>query len=257
MSEYYRGKRTRNIYDPKEKKPFKISRSAIDLFVTCPRCFYLDRKLGVGRPPGYPFSLNIAVDALLKKEFDIHRAKGQCHPLMKKYGIEARPVDREEMDDWRTTLKGIRYLHKQTNLLIYGAIDDLWENDKRQFIVVDYKATAKQEAIVALDKEWQDGYKRQMEVYQWLFRRNGFEVARRGYFVYCNGKTDREAFDARLEFDITLVPHDGDDKWVEGVIGDLHACLNRDVVPKAAEGCDYCRYRHDAAEVMGNLPERD
>ena len=151
MSDYYRGKRTRNIYSSSDKEPFKISRSAIELFVNCPRCFYLDRKLGVGRPPGFPFTLNSAVDALLKKEFDIHRAKGQCQPLMKKYGIEARPVDREEMDAWRSTRKGIQYLQKQTDLLIYGAIDDLWENAKKQLIVVDYKATSKQEAIVALD----------------------------------------------------------------------------------------------------------
>ena len=80
MSEYYNPKRTRNVYG--QEVPFKLSRSKVDLFVECPKCFYLDRKLGVGRPPGYPFSLNSAVDTLLKKEFDIHRAKREAHPLM-------------------------------------------------------------------------------------------------------------------------------------------------------------------------------
>jgi len=42
--------RRRNLYDPKSKEPFVISRSKIDLFLECPRCFYLDRKLGLGRP---------------------------------------------------------------------------------------------------------------------------------------------------------------------------------------------------------------
>ena len=74
MPKYYNPKRTKNIYDPASKNPFKLSRSKIDLFLECPRCFYLHRRLGVGRPPGYPFTLNVAVDALLKKEFDIHRA---------------------------------------------------------------------------------------------------------------------------------------------------------------------------------------
>jgi hypothetical protein len=77
MSEYYNPKRTKNIYDPSSKEPFKISRSKLDLLLNCPRCFYLDRRLWIDQPPGYPFNLNSAVDELLKKEFDIHRAKNQ------------------------------------------------------------------------------------------------------------------------------------------------------------------------------------
>ena len=81
MSKYYNPKNTRNIFKPESKEPFRLSRSKIELFIDCPRCFYLDRRLGTGRPPGFPFSLNSAVDTLLKKEFDIHRAKGAPHPL--------------------------------------------------------------------------------------------------------------------------------------------------------------------------------
>ena len=84
MSQYYKSKRERNIYDPADSKPFKLSRSKIDLFLECPRCFYMDRRLGVGRPPGFPFALNSAVDALLKKEFDGYRARGQAHPLIER-----------------------------------------------------------------------------------------------------------------------------------------------------------------------------
>jgi len=67
MSEYYKGKRTRNIYSPNDEKPFKLSRSKIDLFMECPRCFYIDRRLGLGRPPGFPFALNSAVDPCSRK----------------------------------------------------------------------------------------------------------------------------------------------------------------------------------------------
>ncbi len=43
---------------------WKLSRSKIDFFFECPRCFYLDNKLGTKRP-GFPsFNLNIAVDEL-------------------------------------------------------------------------------------------------------------------------------------------------------------------------------------------------
>ena len=250
MSDYYTAQRTRNIYDLSDEKPFKLSRSKIDLFMQCPRCFYLDRKLGVGRPPGFPFALNSAVDALLKQEFDTHRVEGTQHPLIEKYGVDAKPVLHENLDKWRHNFTGVQYLHEPTNLLIFGAIDDLWQNSKGEFIVVDYKATAKSDDITELDKSWHEGYKRQMEVYQWLLRQNGYKVSDTGYFVYCNGKTDREAFDGKLDFDVTLIPYTSNDDWVEKTIKEIHKCLNSDKIPKADPECDYCAYREAVNNVM-------
>lgn len=242
MSGYYNSQRVRGLYGEDAKTPFKLSRSKIDLFLNCPRCFYFDRKLGIGRPPGFPFALNSAVDHLLKLEFDIHRAKGTKHPLIEKYGVDAIPVAHKDLDKWRYNFTGIQFLHKPTNLLIFGAIDDLWQNSKGEYIVVDYKATSKDEEINDLNKDWQIGYKRQMEIYQWLLRQNGFNVSSTGYFVYCNGKTDKKAFDAKLEFDITLISYTGDDSWVENTIIDLHKCLNAGEIPQASPECDYCNY---------------
>lgn len=243
MSKYYNPKRQRNLYDPNSEELFRLSRSKIEFFLNCPRCFYFDRKLGVGQPPGYPFSLNSAVDKLLKKEFDIHRAKGTAHPLMKQYGIDAVPFSHEKIDEWRDTLRrGITYHHGKTNLLITGGIDDVWVNPKGELMIVDYKATSKEDEV-SLDADWQIGYKRQMEIYQWLFRKNGFKVSNTGYFVYCNGDTDKEAFDGKLEFDIKIIPYEGDDSWIEKTLDEIYKCLRVDSPPQSGKDCDYCRYR--------------
>jgi hypothetical protein len=250
MSQYYSGKRSKNIFDPKSKEPFKLSRSKIDIFLQCPRCFYIDRRLGVGRPPGFPFKLNSAVDALLKKEFDIHRAKSTRHPLMKAYGIDAVPFQHEKMDEWRDALhRGITYHHKETNLIITGGIDDVWVNPKGELHIVDYKATSKN-GEVGLDEDWQISYKWQMEIYQWLFRKNNFKVSPIGYFVYCNGKADKEAFDGKLEFDVKVIPYEGDDSWVETKITEAHEYLVSSKIPESSGECDYCRYYVDVGEVI-------
>lgn len=252
MSSFYTPHRTRNLYVPGAATPFKVSRSKIDLYHECPRCFYLDRRLGVGRPPGFPFNLNTAVDTLLKKEFDLHRAKNKAHPLIQQYGVDAVPVAHDKLNVWRENFQGVQYLHEPTNLLVTGAIDDLWQDSNGHYIVVDYKSTSKAAAITELNESWHDGYKRQMEVYQWLLRRNGLSVSDTGYFVYCNGKTDRAAFDGKLEFDITLIPYTGDDEWVEGTLHDLHACLQSDRIPEAESDCDYCAYREAVQSVLGD-----
>ncbi|MFZ2975271.1 MAG: PD-(D/E)XK nuclease family protein [Candidatus Moraniibacteriota bacterium] len=249
MSEYYKAKRIRNLFDPKSKEPFRISRSKLDLFLNCPRCFYLDRRLGVGQPPGFPFNLNSAVDALLKKEFDVHRANETTHPLMKEYGIDAVPFQDERMDQWRDSLRrGIQYLHPKTNLLFTGGVDDVWVNPKGELLIVDYKATSKN-GEVSLDADWQIGYKRQMEMYQWLFRKNGFKVSTTGYFVYCNGDKDKEAFDGKLEFNVKVIPYVGDDSWVEGALIDAKKCLMSSKIPKYSKECDYCTYIQAVKEV--------
>ena len=231
-------------------KPFTLSRSKLELFITCPRCFYLDRRLGVPQVSGFPFTLNNAVDALLKKEFDVHRAKGTVHPLAQAYGVAARPLAHEKIDVWRDTKRGISYFHEPTTLTIFGAIDDVWVNDDGQLSIVDYKATSTL-APLTLDADYRRAYKRQIEIYQWLFRRNGFVVSPTGYFVYANGKKDRMAFDGKLEFDITLLPYIGNDEWVEEAVVRAHACLMNDTMPRPAKTCEWCAYRARAAEYEG------
>ena len=246
MSLYYKPNRKPdyNYGGPK----WTLSRSKIDLFMECARCFYIDNKLGTARPPGYPFNLNSAVDALLKKELDAHRASGTQHPLAKAYGLDAVPLQHAQMDEWRNALsQGVRHVHKATGLTVRGGVDDIWVNKAGELIVIDYKATSKDSKIESLDEEWHRGYKRQLEIYQWLLRQNGFKVSDMGYWFYANATKDREAFDGRLDFELTLVPYKGSTDWVEDVLIALKKCLDSDEVPQAGADCDYCKYR----EVVG------
>ena len=243
-----------NLFDPHSSEPFLLSRSKIDLFFSCPRCFYLDRRLGIPRPPGFPFSLNYAVDQLLKKEFDFHRAKGEAHPLMNKYGIDAVPFKTDKINIWRDNRRGIRYFYKPANFIVYGAIDDVWQNKKGELIVVDYKATSTIREINLNDGQaYHEGYKRQVEVYQWLLRHNGYKVSPTAYFVYCNGRKDKKAFDGKLEFDVQIIKYEGDDSWIEPTLLKMKECLMKDTIPQASPDCVYCKYR--AAAAKKELPD--
>ncbi|HEU5114730.1 MAG TPA: PD-(D/E)XK nuclease family protein [Candidatus Paceibacterota bacterium] len=230
---------------------WKLSRSKIDLFMECPRCFYLDNKLGVARPKGPSFTLNVAVDALLKKEFDAHRKAGTSHPLMTRYGVDAVPFKHDELDEWRDNFAGIQYRDPESGLLITGAIDDVWVAKNGDLIVVDYKATSKDGKMESLeDTKWQNQYRRQMEVYQWLLRKKGYRVSNVGYFVYVNGRKDLEAFDGKLEFDVTLISHKGDDSWVSPTIIKAKECLDAPDVPPHNPYCEFCVYRKSVRDVQ-------
>jgi hypothetical protein len=232
----------KRLFDPDLRTPFPLSRTKVDLYLECPRCFYLDRRLGISRPAGFPFNLNSAVDALLKKEFDAYRARGEPHPYMREAGLNAVPHAHPQLDAWRANFKGVRTVHEASGLELFGAIDDLWRDlETNELIVADYKATSK-DAEVTLDAEWQDGYKRQMEFYQWLLRRQGLAVAKRGWFVYANGRRDLERFDNRLEFRMKLIPYDGDDAWVEGTLQRISEALRAPQPPQATADCEFCAF---------------
>ena len=66
------GKRTRlsSIYSPNQVGDFKISRGKFSDFLTCRRCFYMDRVVGLDAPGTPGWTLNETTDILLKKEFD-------------------------------------------------------------------------------------------------------------------------------------------------------------------------------------------
>ncbi|MHB1865109.1 MAG: PD-(D/E)XK nuclease family protein [Candidatus Saccharimonadales bacterium] len=246
------GRTRSNPYIPGQQEEYKISRSKIELFMQCPRCFWLDARLKIKRPDGPPFSLNKAVDELLKKEFDTYRSAAKPHPIMIDYKINAVPFQHEDLDKWRENFVGVGALHKPTNLYIFGAVDDLWVTEKGELIVVDYKATAKT-SEVSLDADWQVSYKRQVEVYQWLLRQNGFKVNDMAIFIYTNGKLELDGFNDHLEFVTKLIEYNGDDSWIEGTIVKMKQCLEGDIPPvgTAAMGgpCDFCEYAKKRTEL--------
>lgn len=240
-------------YKPGQRTAFKVSRSKIELFKQCQRCFWLDIRLKIKRPSSPPFQINKAIDELFKKEFDVYRAQAKPHPLMTDNQIKAVPYQHKDLDTWRHNFTGVATVHEPTNLHVFGAVDDIWVNDNNQLIVVDYKATSKNSEIT-LDADWQIGYKRQMEVYQWLLRANGFEVSDTGYFVYANGRQDLDSFNDRVEFVTKVISYTGSDSWVEPTLLAMKACMESDTIPPvgtAAMGgeCEHCAYARSRTQL--------
>ncbi len=236
-----------NLYKSGQKEPFNVSRSKIDYFLECPQCFYLDRKLGITRPDMPGWSLNSAVDSLLKNEFDLLREKQLPHALMAEYGLaDIVPFSHPDFAIWRDDHNkriGASFFHAGTNLNICGIIDDIWINAKtKELHIVDYKSTSTDYPI-SLDSEYKAGYKRQMEIYQWIFKKMGFPVSPVGYFLFANATKNRQGFWGKLEFKNSIIPYKGSDEWIEKAIFDIKKCLDQDNLPEPGKNCQYCSYR--------------
>ena len=225
---------------------FKLSRTGLEDFIKCPRCFKLHRGMGLNGLRMVPLTLAVATDALLKNEFDLVRESGASHPLWEREGLDVRGFAHPDLELWRNNFKGIRVLHEPTGCTVYGAVDDVWQNRQTGHLhIVDYKSTSKQ-GTPDLDSGFGAGYKRQMEIYQWLFRQAGFEVSPIGYFLYVNGSKEGRFYEPELRgtmrFETTVLAHEGDDSWVEETIIRAVACLKDEQLPASDPTCDTCRY---------------
>ena len=258
--------RVKKLFSKDSTEPFELSRSKIELFMNCPRCLYLDVRLGVKQPPSFPFTLNNAVDALFKKEFDHYREQKKIHPLIERAGLSLIPYQHAELDIWRDPFKGIRYTEPESNITVTGGVDDIW-TDGEQLYIVDYKATSK-DTEVNLDSLWQKAYKNQVEIYQWLFQKNGFNVHPTAYFVYTNASKSEPNFNDTLVFSTRLLPHTGKTDWIPDVLKKIKETLSADEIPaigikddeewnyatrrkeRIQKPCDFCMYRENAGKAF-------
>ena len=151
-SELDRQRRHRGAYNGYlEDVPFELSRSAVERYIQCPKCFFLEKFHNI-KPPSIPqFHLNTNTDTLLKKDFDQYRGK-EPHPIMVKAGLEHLiPFEHEDMEKWEAskqfgaTPNHFNTLHRESNILFGGGLDDVWQNKETgELHIVDYKSTSQQ-----------------------------------------------------------------------------------------------------------------
>ena len=225
-------------------KVIKLSRSTVERYLSCQRCCVLEKKYQI-KPPSLPFTLNIAVDNLCKNEFDYYREIQKPHPLFIEHKIDAVPFKHKDIDIWRSNFKGIRHKCDKHNYDFGGAVDDVWQKKNGELIIADVKATARN------NFDWNDtfnkyeyakAYKRQLEMYQWLFRMNGFEVADEAYLIYFNGKKHEKFFNNSLQFDTHVIKLNCSASWVEDKVLETVRLLKSNHFPNPSTKCEYCNY---------------
>jgi hypothetical protein len=229
----------------------EFSWSDLKLSLQCRRCFFNAKRTGI-RPPvadSEGFALPKAIDQLLKKEFDQYRMRKQQHPIMSGTNI-IRPLCHKKLRKWQIAWSaeekkkfGIQFRNVWENWLAYGGIDDVWINDKKELVVVEYKT-------LALDRVAQDFsnvpylemYKKQVTFYAWLLRKRNYPVCSTGYILFYNAITGGDSFNCKLDFEQLLLEFQIDDSWIQTEIDEALQCLEKKAAPPSASNCRICKY---------------
>jgi CRISPR/Cas system-associated exonuclease Cas4 (RecB family) len=214
-------------------KKIQLSASSLNLFLECPLCFWLEKRMGIRRPQPYPYALNAAVDKLLKEEFDAYRKKGLPHPLLIENKIPAKLFPNQALlNQWRSNAAGIRYFDDDLDAVLFGAVDDILEFKDGKLAPLDYKSTGSSIPTVY------DRFQLQMDVYTFLLEKNGFKTPRKGYLAFYivdknSGFGDRLPFKKELQ-EIETNPSDIPQLFREAV-----KLLRKKEPPSHSLDCDY------------------
>lgn len=218
-----------------EKKGiFKISPSNISLMEECPRCFWLEKHGIWKRPSGIFPSLPGGMDRILKKHFDRFAAKKMMPPELREniqcFGCKLFD-NFELLKIWRNNLVGISWQDKEGNIF-HGAVDNILVKGKK-LIVLDYKTRG-----YALKEETAKTYQNQLDIYNFLLRKNGYETEDYGFLLFYYPREVTET--GEVIFDTQLVKMKINVENVERLFNKALKLL-KGPCPKPSEECEWCK----------------
>jgi len=208
----------------------RISRSQIELFIDCPRCFWLEIKHNIKRPENFSGGyIGSKYDPLLKNYFDKHRENNKTPEEIEKHNLKLFS-NIEILKTWRG--KGIEYFNEKHNIVYYGKIDDLLTKDE-YLIPFDFKTT--------ISKNFQiyEDYKRQLEIYGYLLKKNNYPVLETGifYVVKVNINENFEKIEEREIVRIENLNYEIYDEILEKLIETYKSKKE----PKPSPNCKFCQ----------------
>jgi len=212
---------------------YKFSPSSLSLLKDCPRCFWLHFNKGIKRPDSIFPSLPSGMDRILKAHFDCFRDRGELPPELKEFNGSVKLFDNVELlDVWRNNFKGIQWTDKKGNLF-RGAVDNLLQKGDK-LIVLDYKTRG-----FPLKEDTHEHYQDQMDIYNFLLRKNDYETEDYAYLLFYHPNKVNENGD--VLFHTNLVKMKISIKNAERIFKEAVETLEGEM-PRPSEECGFCKW---------------
>lgn len=173
---------------------WKLSPSGLYSFEDCKACFWAENHVG-RHPFTLPLRLNDAMDSRLKSRYDHFREKGEMPPEIKDLkGIKLFP-DINQLEEWRNNKTALKFINEEIGYTLEGKIDELFVNEKNEFIPADYKSSGDPPK-----EDKQKYYRLQLAAYAFMFKNKGYDVADKAYLLHYFTK-DRKDISLGMEMD--------------------------------------------------------
>lgn len=220
----------------KNKKTW-LSHSGIDILNRCPRCFWLQYRLGIRQPQGIVSRLPSRFDKVLKVYFDQFRAKNELPDFIKKV-IKGR---------LENPFQEVYFYHVNQKYGFYGKLDECLINPEGKYVVVDFKTTS---SDPQKRKEIFPAYQHQIDEYNFLLGQHGKPVADYGYLIYFYpGEIKDLKNGAPLKVYFQKIKANSKE-----VLPRIMKAINvlEGEMPKPSEDCPYCQWHQELNSLEKN-----
>lgn len=158
----------------------RLSKSTLEEFNRCARCWWLSKKQGIKAPDGIRAGVPMGIDRVLKGHYDSHRASGHVPPeLVGHIPFGLYNGSRISMGDLRNWRKGLAVMVGPYELST--ALDDLLYDPKNDlYNMIDYKSKAKE----TNEEDTKKYYQTQADAYDLALNANGYTTDGWAYFAY-------------------------------------------------------------------------
>lgn len=211
----------------------RLSPSALNLFLECPKCFWLEYGEGIHRPRG-PFpSLPGGMDIIIKKYFDSYRAVGKLPPeLVGQVEGDLFP-DNEVLSKWRSWRSGLSHYDRELDAVLVGALDDCMVSGGK-YIPTDYKTRG-----FELKEGGESFYQNQLNCYSFLLESNGLPQPGYAYLIYFIPKEVKSGGVVNFSVEVKKVTTSTDDARRTFTAA---VRLLRDNAPASHTECQFCSW---------------
>lgn len=181
-----------------------LSPSALDDFLKCPRCFWIDKVKKIKKPRGAFPSLPGGMDRIIKDYCDSYRLKGELPPQFEgkvKGRLFSDMEQLRKMRYWKTS--PLSFIDEALSVKVTGAVDDLLQA-KDGYSTLDYKTRG---SAIAEGKDPFEYYRNQLNTYDLMLNSTGFKTNGRGYLTYWTPALVAEApteDTANVRFDVAV-----------------------------------------------------
>jgi hypothetical protein len=211
---------------------YTLSPSTLNIFLDCPRCFWLHINKNIKRPRGIFPSLPGGMDSIIKEYFDKYRLKEEMPPEVAGKVIGKLFTNIKILEKWRSWKDtNLVYNDSVCNASLSGALDDCLV-DKDFYIPLDYKTRG-----YALVEDPRKYYQTQLDCYCLILDASGFKTKGLAYLLYF---WPTEVFEnGMMKFKVEPIEVKTNISSAKNIFQNAVICLDREM-PKASLSCEYC-----------------
>lgn len=204
----------------------KLSPSSLNLFLECPRCFWLYVNKDIKRPSIPVATITTGLDRVIKEYFNLYRAKGILPPLLEGR-LPGRLIRNLPSKGW------LEFIDNKLDVKLGGYLDECLDLGNNFYAVLDHKTRGTKPENI------HKAYQFQMDVYTFLLEQNSLPTKKLAYLVYYIPKT--VTLQKTIEFEVAVHEIKTEPKRAEEVFYAAISLLQRPV-PLPNQYCDFCKW---------------